>query len=255
MSPVVFLSKEMVIWIDQGSYLLLPIILDIKEYEKYSFYCESWNFLNPFPKINRFVAWWAKQTIVVAFALVSHPYYIMGGVVHPGNNPKKIQMIQAVHKLWRPPLSCHSRTWIFATASSQFMSFRCRKVQTDPQIRVRQLPLTRTTMTETIVLVRRLPRSQRSHYHKLIRQARRLLSLHIHAHSQTSSRDPAATIQWRFCRCAIISSLEGSNPSSLDMLILINYVTMLWLVRLQDIDGYGLNCLIYVCPQIVCVGQ
>ena len=92
----------------------------------------------------------------------------MGGVVHPGNNPKQLQTIQAVHKRWRPLPSHRSRRWIFATVLSDFMSFRRRKSQTDPQIRVRQLPLTQTTLTDTIVLVRSSPRLQRSHDHQLI---------------------------------------------------------------------------------------
>ena len=167
MSPVVPFQREMVISIDQGSYLLLPIISGIKEHEKCLFSCASWNCLNPLPKINRFVAWLAKRTLFVAFALVLHPYCIMSSVVHTGNNPKQLQIIQAFHKRWHPLPSRHSGRWIFATTSSEFMSSRCCKSQTDPQIRVRQLPLTRTTLTDLIVIVRSLPRLQRSHNHQL----------------------------------------------------------------------------------------
>ena len=146
-------------------------------------------FLNPFPKINRFVAWSAKRKLVAALALVMQPYSIMGGVLHPGNNPKQLQTIQTVHKLWRSPPSCRfwrwlfdttlsvhklwrsppSRRlwrWLFDTAFSEIMSFYCRKAQTDSQIRVRQLPPTPTTLTDTIVPVRRTPNPQRSHDHQ-----------------------------------------------------------------------------------------
>ena len=158
----------MVISIDQRSYLLLPIIMGIKEHEKYTSSCALWNFLNPFPKINRFVAWSAKRTLAAALSLVMQPYYIMGVVLPPGNNLKQLQTIQDVYKHWLPPLYCRSRKWIFATTSSEVMSFRRHKAQTDPQIRVRQLLLTRTTLTNPIVLVQRSPRPHRSHDHQLI---------------------------------------------------------------------------------------
>ena len=158
----------MVISIDQGSYLLLPIISGIKEHEKCLFSCASWNCLNPLPKINRFVAWLAKRTLFVAFALVLHPYCIMSSVVHTGNNPKQLQIIQAFHKRWHTLPSRHSGRWIFATTSSEFMSSRCCKAQTDTQIRVRQLPLTQTTLTNPIVLVWRSSWTHWPHYHQLI---------------------------------------------------------------------------------------
>ena len=170
LSLLVLFKREMVISIDQVSYILLPMISGIKEHNKYTSSCASWNCLNPFPKINRFVAWSSKRTPVAALALVMHPYYIMGGVLHPGNNPKQLQTIQSFHKCWRPPPSCQSRRWVFATASSEVMSFCCRKAQTDPQVRVRQLLMTQTTLTNPIVLVRRLPRPQRLHDHQLINE-------------------------------------------------------------------------------------
>ena len=161
-------KSELVISIDQWIYISLPIISGIKEQEKYSSSCASWNCLNLSPKINIFVAWLAKRTLVEAFALVLNPYYIMGGVFHPGNNPKQLQTSQAAHKRWHPPPSRFSRSLIFATMSSEFMSFRRCKGQTDPQIRVRQITLIQTTLTYPIVLVRRYPRLQRSHDHQLI---------------------------------------------------------------------------------------
>ena len=97
-----------------------------------------------------------------------HPYSVKGAVLHSWNNPKKLQTSQAVHKLWRPPPSCRSQRWIFVTASSKFMSFRQCKAQTNPQVRVHQLLLTRTTLTNPIVLVRRSPQSHWLHDHQLI---------------------------------------------------------------------------------------
>ena len=160
----------MVISIDQGGYLLLPMISGIKDHEKYLFSCASCNCLNPFPEINRFAAQLSERTLVAAFALLLHTYSIMVGVVHPGNKPKQLQTIQAVHKRWRPPPSWRSRRWIFSTAISEFMSFRCRKAHKDPQIRVSQLPLTQTTLTDTIVIVWRSLQLQRSHKHQWINE-------------------------------------------------------------------------------------
>ena len=95
-------------------------------------------------------------------------YSILGGVLHPGNNPKQLQTIQTVHKRWRSPPSRRLRRWIFDTPLSEVMSFCCRKAQTDSQIRVRQLPLTPTTLTDTIIPVRRTPHPQRLHNHQEI---------------------------------------------------------------------------------------
>ena len=120
------------------------------------------------PKIDRFVAQSAEWTLVAAFSLVLHPYSIMGSFVHPRNNPKQLQTIQAIHKCWRSLRSRHSQRWIFATALSKFMSFQRRKAQTDPQIQVFQILLTQKTLTNPIVLVRRSLRSQWSHNYQLI---------------------------------------------------------------------------------------